>query len=202
MGEVGGFRGYDGPGLGSAPWKCPRCGAENSGLLDVGCTSCGSGSAPARHVGVQPPPVTRRAGTTPLQGRPLDDDGAIEFLPPAKAAATERPQEHSEASAWAAQWTAQHPTAGPFDAFLAGYLCALQIARAHLMQAPPVTADVASLAPSGKVRRTIIAALELFKDRVLPEAQEEIASGEWCSIEEVEQVLQQLRDEDAKETTT
>jgi hypothetical protein len=60
-GHVGGPRHYQGPTLGPLlGWKCPACAAENSGPLDAGCSSCGSGSAPARHVGVPPKP---RAGT-------------------------------------------------------------------------------------------------------------------------------------------
>ena len=54
-GIVGGHRHYEGPTLGQVGvWKCPACSAENSGPLDEGCTSCGSGSAKARHVGVPP----------------------------------------------------------------------------------------------------------------------------------------------------
>lgn len=62
-GIVGGPRHYTGPTLGAVGvWKCPSCGAENSGAIDDGCTACGSGSAKARHVGVPP---SRTAATKP-----------------------------------------------------------------------------------------------------------------------------------------
>lgn len=41
---VGGSRHYGGPGLGEAvSWKCPACGADNTGPLGQGCQLCGSG---------------------------------------------------------------------------------------------------------------------------------------------------------------
>ena len=55
-GEVGGPRHYSGPTLGQLiMWKCVACGAENTGDLGVGCTSCGSGSAKPYHVATPPP---------------------------------------------------------------------------------------------------------------------------------------------------
>ena len=64
-----------------------------------------------------------------------------------------------------------------------------------MLTSEPVTADIAPHAPEGKPRRTIIAALELFKDQVLRGAVEEISSGEWCSLEEVDLLIHQLKDE-------
>ena len=43
--------------------------------------------------------------------------------------------------------------------------------------------------PAGKVQRTLIAALELFRDRILAEAPEAVESGEWCSPEEVNDLI-------------
>lgn len=44
-------RHYVGSGLGEMLlWKCPRCGADNTGPLSEGCKSCGSGTAKPRHV--------------------------------------------------------------------------------------------------------------------------------------------------------
>lgn len=52
-GEVGGSRHYSGVGLGVlTSWKCPACAQENTGKLEAGCSHCGSGSQPARHIGV------------------------------------------------------------------------------------------------------------------------------------------------------
>ena len=172
---VGGSRHYDGPGLAQwAPWKCPACAAENTGSIDAGCTSCGSGSVKARHVGVQPPPV-----------------GDL-HLTPAVAAVKKDLEVGMAVYALGSEWLAAHPQADLLGAFIAGYQLATQHAQAKTMTAPPVTADLAGFSPDGKVRRTIIAALEFFKDRVLPEAADEIASGEWCAIAEVESVIQDL----------
>jgi len=180
MTPVGGSRLYDGPGLAQwAPWKCPACAAENSGPIDYGCETCGGGSARPRHVGVTPP--------TPA-------------APPPVIASPPPPPTQARTPAAAAQaWAMAHPGDTTEAAFLAGYMAAIEDLRGRTMQAPPVTADLPALAPGGKVRRTIIAALELFKDQVLREAQEEIASGEWCSQEEIGDVIRQLRDEEEKE---
>jgi hypothetical protein len=185
MGMVGGSHIYDGPGLGHGPWKCPACAAANTGSIDDGCTSCGSGSAKPQHVGNPPPPV-----------KPAVDLHLPLPVPP---------QEHTvyprtgPLDVIAAAWYGEHPTTTIVEAFIAGYLVATAHARAHTIAAPPVTADLGTFHPDGKVRRTIIAALELFKDQVLRDAQDEIASGEWCSIEEIDQVIRQLKD--AEETT-
>src|SRR5512145_2603892 len=95
-GMLGGERIYKGKGLGEfGAWKCPSCGVENSGALDKGCVSCGAGSAQPRHVGVPEHPL-RRKGKTPLVGRPLDDDGAIEFATPGSRAFDQWYQEHED----------------------------------------------------------------------------------------------------------
>jgi O-acetyl-ADP-ribose deacetylase (regulator of RNase III) len=96
----------------------------------------------------------------------------------------------------AEEWAEQNPLATIAEGFMAGYRLATQQAHAHMIAAPPVTADLGAFHPDGKVRRTIAAALELFKDQVLRDAQDEITSGEWCSIEEIDQVIRQLKDEE------
>jgi hypothetical protein len=198
MGVVGGSRSYDGPGLGSAPWECPVCKVPNTGDLSHGCASCGSGSARPQHVG-QPSIVKdmEQAAHEMREHRDL-------HLTPGFAAVkgdldTGMRELGREATIReiAQVWVERNPVSPPIDAFVAGYKFALAQAQAHTMTAPPVTADLISLAPEGKVRRTIIAALELFKDQVLRDAAEEIASGEWCSVQEAEQVIQQLKDEEA-----
>jgi len=200
-GIVGGPHVYDGPGLGWAPWKCPSCAAENTGSIDAGCVHCGSGSAQPRHVG-HPPPVPTPPDDMRLPAsewqrwtgfKTAEEHTAFDAV---RADLERGMSDHAEAAAWAANWHAQHPAANGFDGFVAGYLCALQVIRAHTMTAPPVTADIAALAPEGKARRTIIAALEIFKDQILGEAQDEIARGEWCSVEETESLIQQLRTEE------
>ena len=196
MGLVGGNRQYDGPGLGAGPWKCPACGEANTGAIDAGCLHCGSGSAAPRHVG-QPPPVERRAGKTPLTGHPLDENGAIDLhLTPAFTAVKADLDRGMEVYAAANAWALTHDAEGLEAAFLAGYQLAVQQLTARTMLAPPLAADIATLAPDGKARRTIIAALDLFKDQVLRDARDEIASGEWCSLEEVEQLIIDLKQQE------
>lgn len=181
MSPVGGSRHYEGPDLGSAPWKCPACAAENAGPLAAGCTVCGSGSAPARHVGVAPPTVED------LRLSQAQLESGLVLLANDRV----RAQETYEA---ARQWVAGHADADPFQAFIAGYQLASAQAQARTLTAPPTTA--ATLAPEGKARRTIIAALELFTDQVLRDATDEISSGEWCSVEEAETLLHQLKREE------
>jgi len=181
MGMVGGSHIYEGPGLGHGPWKCPACAATNVGSIDDGCTTCGSGSAKPQHVGNPPPPV-----------KPAADLHLTPAFQAVKADLEHGMDVYRAAEAWVAAQGMGN--VDPATAFVAGYQLATQQARAHTMTAPPVTADVAELAPAGKVRRTIIAALELFKDQVLRDAADEIASGEWCSIEEIDQVIRQLKD--------
>lgn len=217
MGVVGGNRQYDGPGLGVAPWKCPACAVLNTGMIDGGCASCGSGSAQARHVGVVPPAPPsaktiwdRHKGEDALVPPPpftvadhFGDDLHLEQPPirPATFQAVKADMarglaamdEHREISVLAETWAAQHGEATITDAFLAGYQFAIIQSQARTMVAPPVTADLDALAPDGKARRTIIAALEIFKDQVLRDATEEIASGEWCSIEEIEHLITELK---------
>lgn len=163
----GASRHYDGPGLGDGPWACPACGAENSGVIADGCASCGAGRAKGYKV-VATPPVSEVPLTAPT---------------PTPPSVTQVAQD----------WVDAHPGVSLAAAFVAGYRCALD----RTMTAPPVTADTLPLAPEGKAARTIIAALELFRDQVLRNAAEEIASGEWCAIEEVEGLIEQLK----KETT-
>jgi|SRR5262245_11003361 len=52
---VGGSRHYAGPAVLS--WRCPACGADNSGPLEQGCGACGSGAPGRRADGPPPPPA-------------------------------------------------------------------------------------------------------------------------------------------------
>lgn len=155
---------YEGPeATAQAPWKCPRCGRENLTAFKDGCP-CGAGQ-PGVHVGVHAP-------ATPAASRAVRVDLPTTAL-----------------HAYAQHWHAAHPSATVAEAFIAGY----QYAQALTVTAPPVSADLAALAPEGKVTRTIVAALELFRDRILPDAKDEVASGEWCSLEETEELIDSLK---------
>lgn len=173
--NIGGPRHYEGgEGIGAiVAWNCPSCRTENSGALELGCVHCGAGK-PGYHVGHPPPP----AGNAEMIG----------------ASGSERARGGS-IYAVAEQWAEQHPLASIAEAFVVGYELAHNQFTAHTMAAPPVTADVATLAPEGKARRTIVAALKLFRDQVLAQTPDEIESGEWCSPTEVDALVQQIEAE-------
>lgn len=176
-GEIG--RGvYEGAGIGAIGiWKCPSCRVENTGALEQGCASCGAGR-PGFHVApgflVQAEAAARRGESPAFHALKRDREQSAELC------------------SVAVQWVAAHADASLADAFIAGYQLARAQTAAHRMVAPPVTAAVAGLAPEGKARRTIIAALRLFKDQVLADTPEEIESGEWCSVEEAERLIAEL----------
>jgi len=166
MGTVGGSRHYVGGGLGmEAGWKCPRCGAENQGPIAQGCTQCGSG-APGRHIGQAPPP------------------------PPAPEPAPPTPDPTRSV---AEVWLDEHPDATLEEAFTAGYVEGIREAR----RAQRATAPSAPqpFTPELAVNRTIVAALELFRDQVLAGTPEEVLSGEWLSAEQVTSLIRQIQGE-------
>jgi hypothetical protein len=185
MGIVGGSREYDGPGLGVGPWACPACTAENTGPLDAGCTSCGSGSARA----FRPQP----AGSPQIATPPRTSTARIRD--PITAVVSTAASADLFERWWELNQTTLIRLPLPEVARLA-WEAATTTHEARTMLAPPVTADTETYAPEGKGRRTMIAALELFKDQVLRDAQDEIASGEWCSVEEIEQLITELKQEE------
>jgi hypothetical protein len=188
VGEVSAGK-YEGPEAhATAPWKCPACGVQNEGRLELGCVHCGSGK-PGRHIGL-----------------PTKESPAFKAVKADLARGLEQLEEHRIASVAIddhfEKWLAgQSMTTAAAEhcrrAYAAGWLAgAMNQARAT-MAAPPVTADVDELAPEGKVRRTILAALAFFKDQVLSNAESEIASGEWLSVEECERLIAQWQAEGA-----
>src|SRR5205814_1793059 len=98
----------------------------------------------------------------------------------------------------AEKWAADNERVTLAEAFIAGYVFATSGPAIEPAAATPVEA----LAPEGKPRRTLAAALALFLDQILRQQPEEITSGEWCSVEEAEALLEQLRREDAGCPTT
>jgi hypothetical protein len=165
MTPVGGSRHYQGGGLGQEGiWKCPSCGADNEGPLPQGCTRCGAGR-PGRHVGRDAPPAPP--------------------APPPQAPEDEEPLGPFD------RWALAHPQGTLEQAFTAGYIEGVRDARRQQLAAQAAQAEL-PLDPQGKVARTIVAALDYFADQVLRAAPPEVASGEWCSIEEVRTLIQQL----------
>lgn len=171
---------YTGPEThAQGPWKCPSCGAGNDGPIPQGCTACGAGK-PGYHIG-NPPPAEVDLALPPLAERanpPQEDPNSDKLI-----------YDLAEA------WSKDREDFGIIEAFVAGFKAARAQLQAQVMRAAPVTADVETLAPEGKPRRTIIAALEIFKDQILSQAPDEIASGEWCSPSEVDALIAQLRSE-------
>ena len=163
MGVVGGSRHYVGGGLGvESGWKCPACGAENAGAIAQGCSHCGSGQ-PGVH-GEPPPSRGARGGrATP---------------PPPEPEARQ-----DDVATW---WAEQHPDASVEEAYRAGYEAGVQAVRAA---ARPVAPGAQG---NEKIARTIIAALDYFADHVLRQAPQEVATGEWCSVDEVHALIEQL----------
>jgi hypothetical protein len=83
------------------------------------------------------------------------------------------------------------PFRGKFDSQTEGLLYAAYEAgfiAATMQQNPQVGPPLVGSAES----RTIIAALKLFIEDILPTAGEEIASGEFLSIPEVEKLIERL----------
>jgi len=118
-----------------------------------------------------------RFGDRPPELEPPDSQ--VPDPVPVASARSEAPQPSSplQSAAWA--WATEHKGAGLMEAFLAGYLYAQQ-------QAPPAP----TFTPAGKAARTIAAALTYFREQVLVALQpEEIATGEFCSVEEVEAMI-------------
>lgn len=154
-------------------WKCPSCGHQNSGRLELGCVSCASG-APGSFVGIDPParkgqPVqsvqysTSTPSSSPTQSLPTLDQAWLEWIRPYRG-----------------KFDADKEGL-LYDAFKAGYLCAV-------MQSPQAGPPLTGTAES----RTIIAALKLFVEHILPTAQEEIVSGEFLNLEETEALIERL----------
>ena len=170
-------RHYTGRGLGEDVWHCPACGAENVGPIAQGC-SCGAGKPGRRATPSVDPPVT-----------PGEDGPA--FVSPAPRS----PDTPDLATAW----VIDHPEASLEDAFTAGYAAGILAARRAQREAvrpPPAPApagDLLDLDPKHKTTRTLIAALTLFRDQVLPNAQHEVMTGEWMAIGEVTQFITVLQ---------
>lgn len=169
MGEVGGSRFYQGGGAfpPAMGWSCPACGEFNVGDLTQGCTACGAGR-PGRRIDVTPPPaLPHRSQAEP---RDLLEEAGAKF------------------------WHA-NPRATVIDGFVAGYqmaLAQLQRQQSAPLRVPPVALDVKALAPETREQRTILAALRFFKDQIAAVAEEEIASGEYCSAPELDALIARI----------
>jgi hypothetical protein len=107
--------------------------------------------------------------------------------PPSDVPGPPRPPDQRQGDL-ATHWAEQHPSASIEEAYRAGYQDAIQAFR----RAESERAAVPAFSAATKTTRTMVAALSLFRDQVLIGATEEITSGEWCSVEEVNQLIAHL----------
>jgi hypothetical protein len=185
---------YDGPEAHArAPWKCPACGVQNEGILAQGCVHCGAGK-PGYHVGL-PPPDPALKNTPAFQAVQADLARGVELLQQAAGDVVRyhflawlKPRVAEDGNPWGVEKHEQLLE----EAFRAGWIAGAQNQAHRTMAAPPVTVDVATLAPEAKAQRTIIAALQIFKDQILSQGPEEISTGEWMSIAEVDALITTL----------
>lgn len=210
--RVGGPRHYTDAPQGPVAWRCVACGEENQSPLAQGCPKCGSG-APGKHVGVDPivRPEDRARQRFQRQQETLTLPTTITALTDQQEAYeqwkrnTRLPQLTSSTDMWL------------FDAFRAGWTAAEQYStRVTLdlnLPALPSTAPAAPPAspppaapeeepaqppaaagsfPGTARDRTLLAALRFFREQVVPEAAEEISTGEWLSVADLDQWIAEL----------
>lgn len=197
-GEVGGDRHYDGPTLGKVTvWRCPACGVDNVSDFDAGegCQHCGSGKK-GRHVGVDPMTATAaaRQATAEAQEIPVkqtpwpaegEGEGIVEqafrvwfasAFTPGESVRTDRYEIAKRAFEVGWRSGAQH--------------------QAHAQQQEQPSAPAFDPDPVKKARRTVIAALRYFRDQVLTGLRpEDFAEGEWCTVQECDEVIAQIESE-------
>lgn len=147
-------------------WTCVSCGQAVATALELGCPHCGAGT-PGKHVGVPQPPPPRSSLREAPDASSGDSGGGLGGEQAYLAYAKGRQFDSVEAGL-------------AYEAFMAGY----QAALAAVVHVPPL--------PGTAESRTIIAALRRFAEEVLPLASEEIASGEYLSIEAVDALIAKL----------
>lgn len=189
--STGKYRGSEADAAESAGWKCPACMAENVTPLKFGCAHCGSGK-PGSYIGQpqatveepdpeyavepmhRPPPLPEVLAVDPLTGE--SPTALIKFAEWLRR--QENPNFHATENEGILR-----------AAFVGGWLAALS---QLMVEKAPVTIDT-PLRPEGKRYRTIIAALEIFKDQILSQSPDEIETGEWCSLAEVDELIAELK---------
>lgn len=167
-------RHYQGPGLGEAAWRCPACGVENVGPIGP-CPACGAGQPGYRPDPGTPPPAPPRP-TAHLDAEPEPR--------------IERSATPSAQGDVATLWARAHPDATIEEAYRAGMLDAQrELQRALRETAAAATPKPETWSPEGRVARTLIAALTLFRDQVLVADPEEVGTGEWCSAKDIDGLI-------------
>lgn len=87
-------------------------------------------------------------------------------------------------------WARTHPEASVAEAYRQGYAEGVRAAR-QAEPAPPQT-PATPVGPDATIARTVVAALELFRDQILVGNPEEVQSGEWLSADQVTAFIQQI----------
>ena len=166
-------------------WHCPACGQDNISIFEEGCPACGAntGATKAKHVGADPRveqpwnPQQRSAQVEqePSQAPTGDAESAfVEFVKTLPAGLDRK------------------IIGLLFQAFTAGATWGKSQAVSRvdqLLVAAPT--PVAGLTGT-KEQRTLIAALNFFKEQLLINNPEEVRAGEWCSANEVDQLISQI----------
>ena len=155
-------RHYQAGPKGPQAWRCVACGSQQSGPLEQGCSECGAG-APGTHVGVPQRVEPKPEPVTPARPTDTVDQAFVLW----------RKERHVEVSGDAAGLI--------YEAFAAGF-------QAGIGQVSQMATPLAGTAES----RTVVAALRMFLENVLPTATEEIQAGEFLSIEATEALIQRL----------
>lgn len=216
--NVGGPRGYKGAEVAARhPWKCPSCGEENvSRELGQGCEFCHAGEGSARHVGVdpivRPKPKGERAllstGQSGQSGQAGPADLQQAFLNWMQQAGTEIGPFAAFRAGWLAAQERGVPNGDPSTraGALGGDLLGADRPApgpAGGGDSPGAGADDGGTVPSdpapdagltGTPRsRTLLAALIFFRDQVLAQGPEEVVTGEWMPIVEVNRWIAELK---------
>lgn len=191
---VGGSRHYDGGGLGPiGVWHCPTCGEDNAGPMAEGCAVCGAGR-PGRHIGVPPPqaPTALADDDLPRVSEREPDDPTYQQPRP-------RPVEERDI---ATEWAREHSDVTVEQAYRAGFLEGVRRARQEFDQFLAQKAaqqqperPLAGYVADDMIQRTIVAALELFRDQVLTGDPEETTTGEWLTAHQVTALIAQMKGE-------
>ena len=213
-----GPRHYQALDLGPVAWRCPSCGEENQSPLAAGCPHCGSGQ-PGKHVGVDPvvrPEDRRRQLAQPARpARPIATSTPIydaylawkeeRQLPPMPEA-TDRWLYDAFRGGWEANTSHnQHEVLTldlPAPTPVAPAAPLAELTPPAAVEEEPAQNDRAGSFPGTARERTLLAALTFFRNQVVPEAAEEVGSGEWMSVAEIDQWIADLTEALSERTDT
>lgn len=203
--SAGGPRHYAGPEANQrVVWRCARCGNENTGEPGAGCSSCGGGGG-AKHVGVDPIVLKGKAEPDLWQAQNVRPRARF------RTVAHDDDDLDQSFSLWALEQQLTPADIGRFyPAFKAGWdlrgpqgatMTTIADATDGVPSVGPVIEEEGdeAVAPTdpllGSIEdRTIVAALEYFRDQILSQQPEEIETGEWLAGPELAALIQQYKE--------